>query len=163
MNIIKEYNDINKGLLNLEKNIDGIEKIDIIDFWKIKCDIIVPAAMELQITKDIAINIDCRLIAEGANGPITFDADKILFKKNIEIIPDVLCNSGGVIVSYFEWLQNNSNEYWCIDIIEEKLKKILYNTCDRLFNIKSTVNVNNRIIAYKISIDTLWNYYKNKY
>jgi len=57
---------------------------------------------------------------------------------------------------------NNSNDYWSIDIVEEKLKKILYNTCDKLFNIKNTVNVNNRIITYKISIDTLCNYYKNK-
>ncbi len=168
MNLIKEYNDTNKGLFDLEKKIDGVEKIDILDFWKIKCDIIVPAAMELQITKDIAINMDCRLVAEGANGPTTFDADQILFNKNIEIIPDVLCNSGGVIVSYFEWLQNNTNDYWSIDIIEEKLKGILYNTCGKLFNIKNTinvnntVNVNNRIITYKISIDTLWHYFNNK-
>jgi len=138
-----------------------VEKISEQDFWKMKCDIIVPAAKELQITKDIAQNIDssCRLVAEGANGPTTAEADAILLERNIEVIPDVLCNSGGVVVSYFEWLQNNSNEYWSLDKVEKRLTNMLHNTCISVFDLKKQYKqhkYNNRTLAYKISVDTLF-------
>ena len=163
MNALKDYNDAHKGLYDVDKNIVGVEKIDVFAFWKIQCDIVVPAAMELQVTTEVAQHLNCRLLAEGANGPTAFDADAILVDKKIEIIPDVLCNSGGVIVSYFEWLQNNSNDYWSLNAVEEKLKTMLYKTCHALFHIKETTAIkNNRIIAYNISIDTLCNYYKYK-
>jgi len=162
--LLKKYNDDNRGLYNLENSpeFQDVEKISEQDFWKMKCDIIVPAAKELQITKDIAQNIDssCRLVAEGANGPTTAEADAILLERNIEVIPDVLCNSGGVVVSYFEWLQNNSNEYWSLDKVEKRLTNMLHNTCISLFDLKDKYKqhkYSNRILAYKISVDTLFN------
>lgn len=161
--LLKKYNTDNRGLLNVETSPEFkcVEKISEQDFWKMKCDIIVPAAKELQITKDVAQNIDssCRLVAEGANGPTTAEADAILLERNIEVIPDVLCNSGGVVVSYFEWLQNNSNEYWSLDAVEKMLTKMLHNTCDKLFILKDQYQQykhSNRILAYKISVDTLF-------
>ena len=163
IDLLKKHNTDNHGLYNLENStvFKNVEKISETDFWKIKCDIIVPAAKELQITKDIAENIhsSCRIIAEGANGPTTAEADKILFERNIEVIPDVLCNSGGVIVSYFEWVQNNSNDRWSLDNVEEQLTKMLFNTCNKLFKLKDQYKqdkYSNRLMAYKISIDTLF-------
>ena len=163
--LLQKYNTDNQGLYNLENasEFQDVEKISEPDFWKMKCDIIVPAAKELQITKDVAQNIDsnCRLVAEGANGPTTADADAILFERNIELIPDVLCNSGGVIVSYFEWLQNNSNDYWSLDEVEDRLKKMLFNTCNSLFILKDKynhkqLNYSNRNLVYKMSVDILF-------
>ena len=164
--LLKKYNADKRGLYNLETSplFKCVEKISEPDFWKMKCDIIVPAAKELQITKDVAKNIDsgCRLVAEGANGPTTADADVILFERNIEVIPDVLCNSGGVVVSYFEWLQNNSNDYWSLDTVEERLTNMLHNTCNSVFDLKKQYNqhkpykYSNRILAYNISVNTLF-------
>ena len=161
--LLKKYNTDNRGLLNVETSPEFkcVEKISQQDFWKLKCDIIVPAAKELQITKDVAQIIDssCRLVAEGANGPTTAEADAILLERNIEVIPDVLCNSGGVIVSYFEWVQNNSNEYWSLDKVEERLTKMLHNTCISVFYLKDQYKqekYSNRTLAYKISVDTLF-------
>jgi len=161
--LLKKYNTDNRGLYNLENSPEfkDVEKISEQYFWKMKCDIIVPAAKELQITKDVAQNIDssCRLVAEGANGPTTAEADAILLERNIEVIPDVLCNSGGVIVSYFEWVQNNSNDYWSLDKVEERLTKMLHDTCHNLFVLKDQYKqykYSNRTLAYKISVDTLF-------
>jgi len=161
--LLKKYNADNRGLYNLENapEFQDVEKIIEQDFWKMKCDIIVPAAKELQITKDIAQNIDssCRLVAEGANGPTTAEADAILLERNIEVIPDVLCNSGGVVVSYFEWVQNKSNDYWSLDAVEERLTKMLHNTCISVFHLKDHYKqekYSNRTLAYKISVDNLF-------
>jgi glutamate dehydrogenase (NAD(P)+) len=161
--LLKKYNADNRGLYNLENSpeFQDVEKISEEDFWKMKCDIIVPAAKELQITKDVAQKIDssCRLVAEGANGPTTAEADAILMERNIEVIPDVLCNSGGVVVSYFEWLQNNSNDYWSLDVVEDQLTNILHSTCDKLFVLKDQYKqdkYSNRTLAYKLSVDTLF-------
>jgi len=163
--LLKKYNDENRGLYNLEHVDKRVKKVSELEFWKIKCDIIVPAAKELQITKSVACNVNCRLVAEGANGPTTAEADQILFDKNIEVIPDVLCNSGGVIVSYFEWLQNNSSDYWNLDAIEERLKNMLNNTCKNVFELKQEHNneMNNRVLTYKLSVDNLFHFYSNKF
>jgi glutamate dehydrogenase/leucine dehydrogenase len=88
-----------------------------------KCDILVPAAMENQITKQNAIGVKAKIVAEGANGPTTPDADRVLNEKDIWIIPDILANSGGVTVSYFEWVQNLTREHWTLDEVNSKLEK----------------------------------------
>ena len=93
---------------------------------ELPCTVLVPAALERVITEQNAPKLKCRLLAEAANGPTTNAADKIIEDRgDIELIPDVLCNSGGVIVSYFEWLQNLSSYYWDRDEVMTKLFAIL--------------------------------------
>ena len=82
----------------------------------------VPAALENQITSDNANAVKAKIVAEGANGPTTPDADKILEAKGIHVIPDILCNAGGVTVSYFEWVQNKRSESWSLEEVDEKLE-----------------------------------------
>lgn len=95
------------------------------DFWSIQADIFIPAALELQITAERAINMKCYLIVEGANGPICPDAEVILNKRGITIIPDVLANAGGVIVSYFEWVQNFNRDIWNEHNVHQRLDEFL--------------------------------------
>jgi glutamate dehydrogenase/leucine dehydrogenase len=91
----------------------------------LECDILVPAALENQITKANAAKINVKIVAEGANGPITPEADEMLFEKGILVIPDILANSGGVIVSYFEQVQNQMNYYWTEEEVQKRLKDII--------------------------------------
>jgi glutamate dehydrogenase (NAD(P)+) len=94
------------------------------------CDILIPAALECQIRTDNAINIKAKLIVEAANGPVTAAADEILQEKNILALPDIVANSGGVVVSYFEWVQNLENQQWDIDKVERRLKKRMNRAVD---------------------------------
>ena len=133
------------------------------EFWKLKVDIMIPAAMEMQIDHVIANTLDCQMVVEGANGPTTLKGDYVLKTRNIEVIPDILANSGGVLVSYFEWLQNRSDNYWSLEEVETKLKNMMYRTCDQLFRMKhDDVDVSNRVLVYKISLDILEKYYEIK-
>lgn len=95
------------------------------DFFSQPVDIIIPAALENQITEHEAKLINAKLIAEGANGPTTPEGERVLAEKGIDIIPDVLANSGGVIVSYFEWIQNKTGNYWVEERVHEELKRII--------------------------------------
>jgi glutamate dehydrogenase (NAD(P)+) len=90
------------------------------DFFKIKCDILIPAAMENQITENNANDIDCKIVLEGANGPTTPEADEILEKKGIVVIPDILANGGGAIVSYFEYVQDINAYYWDLNRVNSE-------------------------------------------
>jgi glutamate dehydrogenase (NAD(P)+) len=123
--------DIKKALAYLQyagvlKDFDGGQPITNEELLELECTVLVPAALERVITKDNASKLKCRLLAEAANGPTTNEADKIIEDRgDIELIPDVLCNSGGVIVSYFEWLQNLQNFYWGRDEVITKLHGIL--------------------------------------
>jgi glutamate dehydrogenase/leucine dehydrogenase len=153
-----------KELKDIHMNFEGVEKIDISDFWEVKADIVIPAAMELQITEEIARKMDCRLVVEGANGPTVMEADRVFVERGIEVIPDVLCNSGGVVVSYFEWLQNRSNDYWCLEKVEDKLEEIMDKTFHEFLKIKLDVKhpISNRTAVYKLGLDNLWNAYAVK-
>lgn len=159
-NDIFNYVKLNNSLENITKYLDKMYKISPKEWWSIKCDILIPAALELQINLQNVDLLNCKLIAEAANGPISTDAEIILNKKKILIIPDILCNSGGVIVSYFEWLQNNYNEYWTIDEIHQKLEKKIDSQSKLLF---SYSDLNFRNIAYKIALDNLYHYYQIHY
>jgi glutamate dehydrogenase (NAD(P)+) len=101
------------------------------ELLEIPCDILVPAALQNQITADNAERITCRILAEGANGPTTLEADEILQEKGTFILPDVLGNAGGVTVSYFEWVQDTQNYMWTLEEINDKLRKILLHAFQR--------------------------------
>ena len=93
------------------------------DILTAKCDILIPAAIENQITQINANNLKCKIVLEGANGPTTPGADDILKQKGIIVIPDILANAGGVTVSYFEMLQNESGKYWSVDEVNKQLEE----------------------------------------
>lgn len=123
--------DVKKALAFLQsqrvlRDFDGGERITNDELLTLDCTVLIPAALERVIDASIAGKLRCRVLAEAANGPTTFDADKVLEQRDdIEVIPDVLCNSGGVVVSYFEWLQNLQNFYWDRDEVLQKLFVIL--------------------------------------
>ncbi len=100
----------------------GSKKISTDELLTTRCDILVPAALENQITPQIAKNINCKIIAEAANGPTTPEADEILHKKKIMVIPDILANSGGVCISYLEWVQNLQRYYWSFKEVASKME-----------------------------------------
>jgi glutamate dehydrogenase (NAD(P)+) len=129
--------------------------IDRADFFKINCDVIVPAALELQIGKEQAENINCKLIVEGANGPTDYEADLILKEKNIDVIPDILANSGGVLVSYFEWLQNKNNEYLIEEEIYHKLEKKMQLVFQKVHQTSKEYNCTLREAAYIVAMKNI--------
>ena len=124
-------------------------------FFGLDCDICVPAALGNQITSQNAHFIKARLIAEGANGPTDVEGEKILLQRGITIIPDILCNSGGVIGSYFEWLQNRNGELWQMDEILEKLEKKLKSTFKKVTAYADEKNVDLRTAAFCLAIERI--------
>ncbi len=123
--------DVRKALAYVQyagvlRDFDGGEPITNEQLLELECTVLVPAALERVITKENAQRLRCRVLAEGANGPTTNEADRIIEERgDIEVIPDILCNSGGVVVSYFEWLQNLQSFYWTRDEVLSKLHGIL--------------------------------------
>ena len=103
----------------------GAEVMGHEEFWDVRCDILIPAALEAQITADRARRLKAKLVLEGANGPTTSSADDILAERGIQVVPDVICNAGGVTVSYFEWVQDFSSFFWSEDEINVRLDKIM--------------------------------------
>ncbi len=124
-------------------------------FFRTECDICIPAALGNQITKDNAKIIQARLIAEGANGPTNVEGEKILLERGITIIPDILCNSGGVVGSYFEWLQNRSGELWQLDEVMAKLHKKLKESFDKVYDYATVEGIDMRTAAYCIAIQRI--------
>ena len=130
------------------------------EFFKIECDIVIPAALELVICAEEANNVNCKLIVEAANGPLDLEADDILEKRNITVIPDILANSGGVIVSYYEWLQNKRCEYKekreILDLLSDKMNK----TYEEISKYSKKHNLNLRISSYVIALKYLEKVYE---
>ncbi|MEZ4792407.1 MAG: Glu/Leu/Phe/Val dehydrogenase [Gelidibacter sp.] len=131
------------------------KEIDNKDFYATECDICIPAALGNQITADNAHQIKATLIAEGANGPTNVEGEKILLKRGITIIPDILCNSGGVIGSYFEWLQNRNGELWQLDEVMSKLDKKLKESFDKVHKYAEREGLDMRTAAYCIAIERI--------
>jgi glutamate dehydrogenase (NAD(P)+) len=129
------------------------ERVTNAELLELQCDILVPAALGMQITAQNAPNLKCRLLAEGANGPTTIDADRVLRDKGIFVIPDVLANAGGVIVSYFEWVQDLQNFFWTEDEINKKLRAILTRSFYEVLDMSRKENVDMRLAALMIGVE----------
>jgi len=125
------------------------------EMFALECDLLVPAAMEGQITKDNAGNIKASVIMELANGPVTSDADAILEKNGITVIPDILANAGGVTVSYFEWVQNRQGFYWTEEEVQHKLKPIMERESDAVWRLAQKKGITLRTSAYVLGLERI--------
>ena len=142
-----KYKDIHKSIKGYDKASSIKEDIITIDV-----DILMPCALENQITSKNADNIKAKIIVEGANGPTTPEADKIIFEKNIVLIPDILANSGGVIVSYFEWLQNLTRDRWNFEEVQKKQRNLMDEAFENIWELSNYYNVDIRTASYMMSI-----------
>jgi glutamate dehydrogenase (NAD(P)+) len=133
-------------------NFSNSQSIPPDDILTLNCDILVPAALENSITKELAPRVKAKIIAEAANGPTVPEADDILTKNGKFILPDILANAGGVTVSYFEWVQNNCGYFWKIDQVNSNLKEIMENSFENVLNISRKHKVNMRCAAYILAI-----------
>lgn len=133
----------------------GAQKITRSEFFGLDTHIFVPAALELEIGVEEAKALRCRLVAEGANGPTYPEADRILHERGIDVIPDILANSGGVVVSYFEWLQNKRSERWEMGEVQEKLERRMHRTYQAVNNCAQKRKLDSRTACYVIALERL--------
>ncbi len=150
-----DYLDSRKNLLK-DYSPSGASRIDNKDLLELETDILIPAALENQINEKNADNIKAKIIVEAANGPVTPKADEVLDKKGIYVVPDILANAGGVVVSYFEWVQNIQALYWDEAQVNAKLKDIMDKAFDDVWD-KYTQNkgVSLRMATYMIAVGRL--------
>jgi glutamate dehydrogenase (NAD(P)+) len=139
-----------------QKGVQGFAEAEPIGAQEIleqECDVLLPAAMESQITSQNAHRIKARILVEGANSPTTPPADDILFERGVLVIPDILANAGGVTVSYFEWVQDRQGYFWTEAVVNERLRAIMVAAFEGVMRYGQRHNVNNRIAAYMLAID----------
>ncbi|MCM3720305.1 Glu/Leu/Phe/Val family dehydrogenase [Fictibacillus phosphorivorans] len=122
------------------------------ELLELDCDILVPAAIENQITEKNANQIKASIVVEAANGPTTLEATRILSERGILLVPDVLASAGGVTVSYFEWVQNNQGYYWTEEEVEEKLEKVMVKSFETVYTTAMNRKVNMRLAAYMVGV-----------
>ena len=142
--------------LRENKTVEGYveaEHISTADLLELECEILMPAATENQITTHNADRIRCKILAEGANGPTTADADEIVSAKSIFVIPDILANAGGVTVSYFEWVQDRMGFFWNEETVNTRLHEIMVSSFNDVVGFATKYNVNTRLAAYMLAID----------
>ena len=135
-------------------SVSGFAQAEVIakdQFWDVDCDILIPAALEQQITAANAGRIKARMIIEGANGPTTPEADDILHERNVLVLPDVIANAGGVTVSYFEWVQDFSSFFWDEDEINARLVKIMKGAFDGVWQVAQEKKVSLRTAAFIVA------------
>ncbi|MDQ3798003.1 MAG: Glu/Leu/Phe/Val dehydrogenase [Acidobacteriota bacterium] len=142
--------------LNTTKSFEGYtgaEPVGNAELLEIECDVLAPCATENQITSQNADRIKCKILAEGANGPTTPKADKILHDNGVFVIPDILANAGGVTVSYFEWVQDRMGYFWREDEVNERLQDKMVASFNELCHYATKHNVDTRTAAYMLAID----------
>jgi len=132
------------------------------EFWAMKADICAPSALENQIGEAEARVIQAKVIVEGANGPTTPEGEKILLDRNIDILPDVLANSGGVTVSYYEWVQNKRSETWTLEEVDEKLERAMKRVYKNVDDFARQRKVDRRIASYALALARIESVYKER-
>ena len=157
-NALSEYARAHHGI----QGYPDAQPIDHETFFSTRADIFIPAALENQITAATAPLLNVRLVAEGANGPTDPDGDRILQEKGIDLIPDVLCNAGGVLVSYFEWLQNKRSEFWELEEVDAKLHKRMIAAYNRVKDKAREFSTDWRTAAYIVAFSRLTKVYRDR-
>jgi glutamate dehydrogenase (NAD(P)+) len=125
------------------------------EFFRIKADIFIPAALEAQVGPDEANDLAVRLVAEGANGPCTPEGERILLDRGIDIIPDVLANAGGVTVSYYEWVQNKRSESWTLEEVDSRLEKAMKRAYREVVELARQKRCTLRVAAYAVALQRI--------
>jgi glutamate dehydrogenase (NAD(P)+) len=139
----------------LVRDFPGAERIGGNELLTLKCTVLVPAALERVITEENVGRLDCRILAEGANGPTTPDADEILAQRDIFVIPDILCNAGGVTVSYFEWVQDLQQFLWSEQQVHQKLEELMLGAYHRVRDLAKERKLPNRTAALTLGIQKI--------
>ena len=150
---IYKYLDSGKNLL--DGYTGDCKRITNAELLELPCDILIPAALENQITAENADRIKAKIVIEAANGPTSVEADEILNKKGVKVLPDILSNSGGVIVSYFEWVQNLQNFYWEEVDVNAKLKRQIVGAFNDVFDAREKYDCTFRVAAYIVALNKL--------
>lgn len=150
---IYKYLDSGKNLL--DGYTGDCKRITNAELLELPCDILIPAALENQITAENADRIKAKIVIEAANGPTSVEADEILNTKGVKVLPDILSNSGGVIVSYFEWVQNLQNFYWEEDDVNAKLKRQIVGAFNDVFDAREKYDCTFRVAAYIVALNRL--------
>tara|TARA_B110000285_G_scaffold231730_1_gene301106 strand:+ start:309 stop:1643 length:1335 start_codon:yes stop_codon:yes gene_type:complete len=122
-------------------------------FYSTPVDLFIPAALEQMVDLEHAKRMQCKVLVEGANAPTTPHAERYLLEKGVEVLPAILCNAGGVTVSYFEWKQNRQSETWDEELVDERLKKIMTRSAERVLKMSKRLNCNMRIASYASAIE----------
>jgi glutamate dehydrogenase (NAD(P)+) len=133
----------------------GAEPMAAEDFWDVDCDILIPAALEGQITPARAQRLKAKLVLEGANGPTLLEADDVMRERGILVVPDVICNAGGVTVSYFEWVQDFSSFFWTEDEINARLDKIMVGALDRIWATADQHGISLRTATFAVACERI--------
>ena len=126
---------------------------DLEELLTLECDVLIPAALEGQITVDNAGDVQARVIVEGANGPTTRDADRILEARGITVVPDILANAGGVVVSYFEWLQGLQGDRWSLEVVRARLQEMMAGAFTEVVETAGERDISLRKAAFIIAVD----------
>ena len=135
--------------------LEGAKTISNKELLELNCDILIPAAISHQITKENASDIKAKIILEMANAPVTLEAEEVLYKNGVKLVPDILANAGGVVVSYFEWLQNSSNDYWTEKKVFRKLEEKMNEAFDRVWRLSSEKNYDLRTASQILAIQRI--------
>ncbi len=144
--------DENKANTGSVTNFEGCDDITNEELLELECDILIPAALESQITKANAGRVRAKIIVEGANGPVTPDADRILHESKVFLVPDILANSGGVTASYFEWVQNLTREHWTLEEVNRKLEEKIVRAFKDVFRIATEEETDMRTAALILGV-----------
>ena len=154
----KDGIDIPAALRHLQstrsfEDFPGVDRVTNAELLELECDVLAPCATENQIRSENAHRIKCKVLAEGANGPTTANADQILHEKGVFVIPDILANAGGVTVSYFEWVQDRMGYFWKEQVVNERLQDVMVASFNDVAKYAETHKVDTRTAAYMLAID----------
>jgi glutamate dehydrogenase (NAD(P)+) len=153
IDIPKAIDHTKKHPQRLLEGFPGLSKISNEELLALDVDVLVPAALEGQITAANATSVRAKVIVEGANGPVTSEADRILTERGVTIVPDILANAGGVVVSYFEWVQSRAGFYWELDEVERRLEIYMRRAMDLVLSTAKTYDSTPREAAFIVAVD----------